>query len=538
MSPLWIACLLITSVQSQPTNITTSPTEHPTVEPTVEPTIEPTTVSSQPSILTGSTFDCTNTIPCANHTISCDPNKDCHIICHDTISCLHAHIICPMDANCIIDCGLVNTSQSFNHWHCHHAYINATASTSLSLYCSDAHGCDSASVYCPIRVPQHVTRLHSQCVIALSFSTVFNVYAVQGFNDVQLVSSPYTTLNGHINMHCTPSYGVSCNISSISLFECDYCTTTTFEPTISPTPSPVFVLEVLDPTTAPTTLISTIHTTSFLAYGEREDIWSTTTGLASAILLCSLVCLVGLCYNCWYRKSHKNEENVVIRVHSKSIPTSPVQRRMNHDDVVNIRMQSKSITMASAQSNINNVAPRVECVAPPLDELDDDIRYMNVEHFPSLALATENDESMNEEQREHAIALPAMSFENIYQNDDEHVDDVRPGLFMHVNTEEGVNENENKEENVFIVDDTPNEQLELQQNNRTKGASMYDSCSFSKSTEKESTHSNDGAERRDTTGLRIAFENDDHEEDDDDDAVDISLSLELTPLGDLVAALE
>eukprot|EP01083_Nonionella_stella_P016103 45028_1 len=37
---------------------------------------------------------------------------------------------------------------------------------------------------------------------------------------------------------------------------------------------------------------------------------------------------------------------------------------------------------------------------------------------------------------------------------------------------------------------------------------------------------------------RTEVENDDHEEDDDDDAVDISLSLELTPLGDLVAALE
>eukprot|EP01084_Bolivina_argentea_P001571 2900_1 len=223
--------------------------------------------SVKSATLTGSIFDCGGTDDCYQNTIQCEANKDCTVTCgHKDYACDGTQIYCPERANCMVDC----TASYYRV--CRFLDVFGRGSDSLTLNCATNAAnfpCLTSTVYCPYNGKGGA----APCTFTgyIQADSTFNIYAVEGFNDVDLTQVNIDNTWWRIMMYCgsraafDENYSKSCSLStSKSCPECSNIIEETAPPTTDPT------------TTSPTANpVGTDSTKSFCCSHRCRKEWST-----------------------------------------------------------------------------------------------------------------------------------------------------------------------------------------------------------------------------------------------------------------------
>eukprot|EP01084_Bolivina_argentea_P289952 497988_1 len=180
-------------------------------------------------------YPCIGNDKCYAETIICDKEQDCYVECSGSQACRDTTIICPPGFACNILCHTSPlTDLTTNELTCYKMIINATQSTILNFSTNlgetgealpNPRTFEDGQIFCP-----HNGRSGGikPCNIYCNGDDLmrrFIIYAVEGFNDVHIVSNHYDKLwctRGGI-MRCLEDFSADCKITNEAIngtFQC------------------------------------------------------------------------------------------------------------------------------------------------------------------------------------------------------------------------------------------------------------------------------------------------------------------------------
>eukprot|EP00483_Globobulimina_turgida_P005186 UN05196 len=151
-----------------------------------------------------------------------------NVLCNGALqSCMHSEIICPVTGNCLISCnedksckhsnitGPVNGDLTVNcnaESSCFGSIFNAKQSHQIDISgCIAIDSCLDLSIYCPQNI-NHTAYCFIQGNDNIGSGT--KIYAIHGWEDIQIDYSGNFDLNHNGIMYCGTNYDISCEIAA------------------------------------------------------------------------------------------------------------------------------------------------------------------------------------------------------------------------------------------------------------------------------------------------------------------------------------